>query len=373
MDICVDAGYQLLASRYMRKQARQLAGQIDGVRLAEDIEYIHRARVATRRLRAGLRVFADCYDRPTIKRWQKAVRQLTKGLGKARDADVQCAFALNALIALESREHYPGIARLMVKLDRRREKVQPKVNEALDRFESTGVLKELSSEMKKTSATLEKRDVSVQSAVVFEKAGQHILARLEELLGYRDCLSDPEQQDRHHAMRIAAKRLRYTMEMCKPAYDSQLDEFISSSKEIQSLLGDIHDCDVWTEYFEQFLAKERDRIVERYGHDGPLRRLRVGIDHLDDDCRRRRKGLFWKLGDYWSELERQGLWENLVEMVRSRIAACAERDLPLRAADSEAGGLFEEPLHGAHDTSFSKVTEPLVASSSDPAPAQPTD
>ena len=53
----MDSGYRLLAARYIRRQAKQLAEQFDGIRAAEDIEFVHRARVATRRLRAALRMF----------------------------------------------------------------------------------------------------------------------------------------------------------------------------------------------------------------------------------------------------------------------------------------------------------------------------
>ena len=59
----MDSGYRLLAAKYIRRQAKQLAEQFDGVRAAEDIEFVHRARVATRRLRAALRMFDDCFAR----------------------------------------------------------------------------------------------------------------------------------------------------------------------------------------------------------------------------------------------------------------------------------------------------------------------
>ena len=62
----IDPGYQLLAAKYLRRQAKQLAEQFDGVRAAEDIEYVHRARVATRRLRAALRMFGDCFPRRRV-------------------------------------------------------------------------------------------------------------------------------------------------------------------------------------------------------------------------------------------------------------------------------------------------------------------
>ena len=93
----VDDSWRLLAAWYLRRQVKQLAGQLDGVRRGEDIEFVHRARVASRRLRAALKVFADCFPAGSfktrrketcgpgnLKRWRKAIRRLTKGLGDAR-------------------------------------------------------------------------------------------------------------------------------------------------------------------------------------------------------------------------------------------------------------------------------------------------
>ena len=66
----------------------------------EDIEYVHRARVASRRLRAALAMFRDGFDAQTWKRWRKQVQRLTGGLGEARDKDVQIEFVRGVLAGL---------------------------------------------------------------------------------------------------------------------------------------------------------------------------------------------------------------------------------------------------------------------------------
>ena len=38
----MDAGYRALAAKYIRRQAKQLVEQLDGLRTAEDIEFVHR-------------------------------------------------------------------------------------------------------------------------------------------------------------------------------------------------------------------------------------------------------------------------------------------------------------------------------------------
>lgn len=60
-------------------------GAIDG----RDIEYVHDMRVASRRLRAAMRNFADCFTPKKEFRWHlKRVEQITSTLGGVRDLDV---------------------------------------------------------------------------------------------------------------------------------------------------------------------------------------------------------------------------------------------------------------------------------------------
>ncbi|MDP3565474.1 MAG: CHAD domain-containing protein, partial [Methanoregula sp.] len=68
------------------------AKETEGVRAAEDIEYIHRMRVASRRLRAALPLFATCFPVKNYNRWSEEIRNITRALGEARDTDVQIAY-----------------------------------------------------------------------------------------------------------------------------------------------------------------------------------------------------------------------------------------------------------------------------------------
>ena len=84
---------------------------------------------------------------------------------------------------------------------------------------------------------------------------RHVLRQLDELLRQQDSLADPDDRERHHAMRIAAKRLRYTLEISRPVYPGRLDEAVEAIKRVQTLLGDIHDCDVWLDHLDAFAAE----------------------------------------------------------------------------------------------------------------------
>ena len=60
-------------------------GAIDGT----DIEYVHDMRVASRRLRAAMRNFADCFTpKKEFRGYLKRVERITSTLGDVRDLDV---------------------------------------------------------------------------------------------------------------------------------------------------------------------------------------------------------------------------------------------------------------------------------------------
>ncbi|MDY0170935.1 MAG: CHAD domain-containing protein [Thermoguttaceae bacterium] len=312
-----DEGLCVLAAKHFRQQAQRLSAQFEGIRAAEDIECIHRARVASRRLRAGLRMFQDHLQPEVYRRWRKHIRRVTSGLGDARDKDVQIEFLCRAFCELHEASLFPGVARLLADLEKQRERVQPKVVEAVDRIERSRVLDEMQAALKEVRGTGKSDKAVSRSAAVYREAEQRINAQLEELLGHEGGLADPSASAEHHAMRIAAKRLRYTIEIVKPVYDKSLDAMLKAVKRIQTLLGDIHDCDVWAERLDVFAERQRQRIIDRFGHEGPYARLAVGIRHLQDARAHDRKALFCELAGYWAELTRQGAWDELRRLARA--------------------------------------------------------
>src|SRR5262249_56548814 len=67
------------------KYLHALMAELEGVRQAEDRECVHRMRVASRRLRSVLPLFATSLSRQTCARWRKQLRRVTRALGPARE------------------------------------------------------------------------------------------------------------------------------------------------------------------------------------------------------------------------------------------------------------------------------------------------
>ena len=148
---------------------------------------------------------------------------------------------------------------------------------------------------------------------------------------------DPEEVVALHDMRIAAKRLRYILEVtADTCFGPYAKTALKRIKDLQDLLGEIHDCDV-----------QLPRVVER---EAELRsadalearaRAREGADDLDPRLARRtahatawrglatlavylqarRDLLFGRFLALWIELERDGFRARLEYAARERPAS----------------------------------------------------
>jgi len=309
----VDASYQLLACRYIRGQIKALNRRLRGTRFARDIEHVHQARVASRRLRAALRIFADCFPPAKVGKWRKLIRQLTRRLGAARDTDVQIVF-LKKLISeapATSKKLRPGLRRVLLRLKQRRQSIQPKVVKVLDRIKEFEVLADIRAETGRIERRLVRLNTDIHSPFVFEQAKQHIESRLEGLLSCQRCLDDPDAKKGHHQMRIAAKRLRYTLEICNLPFDKRLDGHINAMKNLQSLLGKLQDCYVWLDDLETFIQKEKRRTIKYFGSQRSFARLKPGLDYLVEHRRKDRESLFEQSRAFWKELGNNGFSDKL--------------------------------------------------------------
>ncbi len=121
--------YSLAAAKVVAVRAAELAEHSNGVLDTSDIEAVHRMRVATRRLRAALEVFAPCFPAKRHKRVLKDVKRLADVLGDRRDPDVAIA-SLTEFAAAASAADQPGIESLVARL----RDEQRAANEALAPF-----------------------------------------------------------------------------------------------------------------------------------------------------------------------------------------------------------------------------------------------
>jgi CHAD domain-containing protein len=72
-----------------------------------------------------------------------------------------------------------------------------------------------------------------------------VATRLDELCSFIPRALDPARIKALHDMRIAAKRLRYILEVAaEPCFGPYATAAIKRTRDLQDLLGELHDCDV---------------------------------------------------------------------------------------------------------------------------------
>ena len=148
-----------------------------------------------------------------------------------------------------------------------------------------------------------------------DQAERIVAVRLDELCTLAPQALEPGAVEPLHDLRIAAKRLRYVLEITAPCFGPYARIAIKPVKDLQGVLGDIHDCDV-------ALPDVQALLDER-----PPAEARVGLEALAAHLRARRERLVDRFRDDWDVLERRGF--------RAR--------LELAIAERPAGRQGEEP------------------------------
>lgn len=114
-----DAPFADAATQTLKIRGPELLQYRDGTLDGSDIEQLHSMRVASRRLRAALEVYADCWPRKRHRKLLRLVKETADALSEARDLDVQIDYLTGY------REHVPvadraGIDSLIALLRARR-------------------------------------------------------------------------------------------------------------------------------------------------------------------------------------------------------------------------------------------------------------
>jgi CHAD domain-containing protein len=96
------------------------------------------------------------------------------------------------------------------------------------------------------------------AASLRDNAARIVAVRLDEVCSFDPAIRDPGNVEDLHAMRIAAKRLRYVLEICGFAFGPELRQAEKEARWLQEVLGEVHDCDVLLPLVEDHVARLRD-------------------------------------------------------------------------------------------------------------------
>lgn len=218
-----------------------------------DIEGVHNMRVATRRLRSALRDFAPLLDKKLLKQTRRELKQLADALGGVRDEDV----AIDALEKLAASADTPqiknGIESLINERCTVRGEKQMDLIEALAISHLTGLQENFTLALDEAL-----RGTKAAQEMSFTEAGSEAVSEaLQEFVDLGASLYKPFDIEELHDLRIAAKRLRYAIELFTPCWGEVIEPYAEQIGEMQSHLGELHDCDVWIENLGEVLIDKK--------------------------------------------------------------------------------------------------------------------
>ncbi|MAG83658.1 hypothetical protein CMK10_05820 [Candidatus Poribacteria bacterium] len=94
-------------------------GAIDGL----DIEFVHDMRVSSRRLRAAMDNFAECFSKKKFRKYLKKIKNITSTMGAVRDLDVLISKFKKDAKSLTEDEQI-GVKNLIIQLQQKREEAR---------------------------------------------------------------------------------------------------------------------------------------------------------------------------------------------------------------------------------------------------------
>ncbi len=290
-----------------------------------DIEFLHRARVATRRLRAAFGLFAPLLPEGHDERDGIAsVRRVTTALGRARDLDVQLEFLREKSEALgetDGKRRMPGIARLVLRKSQERERLGERVLGALRRWRGSGTPERVRERLRRAVMNPDARgngDSPSGTPAAFALLAAQVDRELRVALSFDLFVRDPSAVTELHELRKATKRVRYMLEMLDPLFGGALSAPAARFRTLQDDLGAIHDCDVWIAELPGFLEAERERTIAYFGTPRPFARLVEGVEFLLDDRRKERSRLYASFVKTWERELADGLFGTTSDILNGR-------------------------------------------------------
>jgi CHAD domain-containing protein len=234
-----------LAFAVLRRQLAVLREKEPGTRLGEDPEELHDMRVATRRLRAALALFAEVLPiRAQV--FREELGWLGRLLGGVRDLDVQLegltemATATVAWIAGARTLNHDPLAELTALLERERDAARAAMLSGLDSVRFERLDRGLAAMVQQGPArrSLAARVPAVIAMPDLVVARHGAVAKAARRAKRSGVVSD------FHRLRIRCKRLRYALEFSSEVYDGRTARFVRQLTALQDELGLMQDAEV---------------------------------------------------------------------------------------------------------------------------------
>jgi hypothetical protein len=184
------------------------------------------------------------------------------------------------------------------------------------------------------------------SRALGENAARIVKVRLDEMLDFAPRALDGKTKAQHD-MRIAAKRLRYVLEVTGFCFGRPADTARRRARDLQDILGEIHDCDVMLPrvrgHLKELQRADAGAVRERAGQapdldprlaaHAPHRTAYRGLDVLAVYLEARHELLIDRFIAFWKRQEETGTWKRLERAVDGNLRRAREARRTAKAAE----------------------------------------
>jgi CHAD domain len=183
-----------------------------------------------------------------------------------------------------------------------------------------------------------------------ENAARIVKVRLDEMRAFAPEALDGKEKAQHD-MRIAAKRLRYVLEVTGFCFGKPADTARRRARDLQDILGEIHDCDVMLPRVRRHLEEVQKRDADsvrakakgspdldpRLASRAPHRTAYRGLDVLVVYLQARRRLLDDRFAAFWKRQEERRTWDRLERAVEGYLRRAREARRAEKAAEKARG------------------------------------
>jgi CHAD domain-containing protein len=244
---------EVFRAALVRSTTRLLAHD-PGVRLGDDAEDVHQARVATRRLRSDLRTFRDVVDDAWATGLRTELGWLADLLGAVRDSDVLLERLLAQSASMPEADQRAA-ATLLAALADERAVARAALLAGLESDRYLDLLDALIAGAADAPLTARAQKPAKKAMAKFVRRAVKHVDNAAAALG-----DEPADEDLHN-LRIRAKRARYAVDAARPVWGDASRALAKAMAGVQGVLGDLQDAVV----AEQWLrAREGASVAEAF-------------------------------------------------------------------------------------------------------------
>ncbi len=219
----------------LASSVEQLLRSDAALRLNMDPETVHKARVATRRLRSDLRSFLPLLQNEWARALRDNITWLADELGSVRDADVLVA-RLRAHATRLPAEDTQAAEAVIDRFEAQSTAARQKLLGVLRDKRYVDLLEEL------VSAAADPKTVPMAQSSARTVIADLVERPWKKLCKTMDQLGEDADDDKLHKVRIKAKRCRYAAEAVSPVGGKAVTRFAKRMQKVQTILGDLHDA-----------------------------------------------------------------------------------------------------------------------------------